>query len=167
MACVAHSQGTSALAAITGLYLFSRKMVLPRRAKLAISLLTSMAYLQVRRQPSHTHTDSLCSAVPLNRTFVFSRSSWASPPCCCTSPPPSQPLTSLAPWLFCLWPFGFWQSSAKCPNDQPLLPGQSESRRATLKGRVRVVFGFFFKCWTFASGLLDHPSMKGTDACCR
>uniref|UniRef100_A0A674MR31 Cytochrome c oxidase assembly homolog 15 (yeast) n=1 Tax=Takifugu rubripes TaxID=31033 RepID=A0A674MR31_TAKRU len=39
--------GTSALAAITGLYLFSRKMVLPRRAKLAISLLTSMAYLQV------------------------------------------------------------------------------------------------------------------------
>ncbi|CAG09358.1 unnamed protein product, partial [Tetraodon nigroviridis] len=39
--------GTSALAAITGLYLFSRKMVLPRRARLAIGLLTSMAYLQV------------------------------------------------------------------------------------------------------------------------
>lgn len=37
----------SSLAAITGLYMFSRKMVLPRRAKIAISLLTAMAYTQV------------------------------------------------------------------------------------------------------------------------
>lgn len=61
MTCVAYFQGTSALAAITGLYLFSRKMVLPRRAKLAISLLTSMAYLQVRWQPSNKRRDSVCS----------------------------------------------------------------------------------------------------------
>ncbi|KAM8739353.1 heme A synthase COX15 [Acanthopagrus schlegelii] len=37
----------SSLTAITGLYLFSRRMVLPRRAKLAINLLTTMAYAQV------------------------------------------------------------------------------------------------------------------------
>ncbi|XP_044069106.1 cytochrome c oxidase assembly protein COX15 homolog isoform X2 [Siniperca chuatsi] len=37
----------SSLTAITGLYLFSRRMVLPRRAKIAISLLTAMAYGQV------------------------------------------------------------------------------------------------------------------------
>lgn len=37
----------SSLTAITGLYMFSRKMVLPRRAKIAISLLTAMAYSQV------------------------------------------------------------------------------------------------------------------------
>lgn len=37
----------SSLTAITGLYLFSRKMVLPRRAKIAISLLAAMAYGQV------------------------------------------------------------------------------------------------------------------------
>nr|XP_046256959.1 cytochrome c oxidase assembly protein COX15 homolog [Scatophagus argus] len=37
----------SSLTAITGLYMFSRRMMLPRRAKLAINLLTSMAYLQV------------------------------------------------------------------------------------------------------------------------
>lgn len=61
MTCVAYFQGTSALAAITGLYLFSRKMVLPRRAKLAISLLTSTAYLQVRWQPSNKRRDSVCS----------------------------------------------------------------------------------------------------------
>lgn len=42
------SQGISSLAAITGLYLFSRKMVIPKRAKVAISLLTAMAYAQVR-----------------------------------------------------------------------------------------------------------------------
>ncbi|XP_077351061.1 heme A synthase COX15 isoform X1 [Festucalex cinctus] len=40
-------QAISSLTAITGLYLFSRRMVLPRRAKLAISLLTAMAYGQV------------------------------------------------------------------------------------------------------------------------
>lgn len=39
--------GISSLAAITGLYLFSRKMVIPKRAKVAISLLTAMAYAQV------------------------------------------------------------------------------------------------------------------------
>uniref|UniRef100_A0A665V1U2 Cytochrome c oxidase assembly protein COX15 homolog n=1 Tax=Echeneis naucrates TaxID=173247 RepID=A0A665V1U2_ECHNA len=37
----------SSLTAITGLYLFSRRMVLPRRAKVAISLLAAMAYGQV------------------------------------------------------------------------------------------------------------------------
>ncbi|XP_076599692.1 heme A synthase COX15 [Chaetodon auriga] len=37
----------SSLTAITGLYLFSRRMVLPRRAKIAISLLAAMAYGQV------------------------------------------------------------------------------------------------------------------------
>ncbi|XP_073338581.1 heme A synthase COX15 [Pagrus major] len=37
----------SSLTAITGLYLFSRRMVLPRRAKMAISLLAAMAYAQV------------------------------------------------------------------------------------------------------------------------
>lgn len=37
----------SSLAAITGLYMFSRRMVLPRRAKIAISLLAAMAYTQV------------------------------------------------------------------------------------------------------------------------
>lgn len=37
----------SSLTAITGLYLFSRRMMLPRRAKIAISLLTAMAYGQV------------------------------------------------------------------------------------------------------------------------
>uniref|UniRef100_A0A3Q3K7I4 Cytochrome c oxidase assembly homolog 15 (yeast) n=1 Tax=Monopterus albus TaxID=43700 RepID=A0A3Q3K7I4_MONAL len=39
--------GISSLMAITGLYLFSRRMVLPRRAKIAISLLAAMAYGQV------------------------------------------------------------------------------------------------------------------------
>uniref|UniRef100_A0A8C6NLE2 Cytochrome c oxidase assembly homolog 15 (yeast) n=1 Tax=Nothobranchius furzeri TaxID=105023 RepID=A0A8C6NLE2_NOTFU len=39
--------GISSLAAITGLYLFSRRMVLPRRAKVAIGLLAAMAYTQV------------------------------------------------------------------------------------------------------------------------
>lgn len=39
--------GISTLAAITSLYLFSRKMMLPKRAKIAISLLTAMAYGQV------------------------------------------------------------------------------------------------------------------------
>ncbi|KAK7930843.1 hypothetical protein WMY93_007238 [Mugilogobius chulae] len=39
--------GISTLAAITGLYLFSRKVMLPKRAKMAISLLTAMAYGQV------------------------------------------------------------------------------------------------------------------------
>lgn len=37
----------SSLAAITSLYLFSRRMMLPKRAKIAISLLTAMAYGQV------------------------------------------------------------------------------------------------------------------------
>ncbi|CAL1578017.1 unnamed protein product [Knipowitschia caucasica] len=37
----------STLAAITGLYMFSRKVILPKRAKVAISLLTAMAYGQV------------------------------------------------------------------------------------------------------------------------
>lgn len=37
----------SSLTAITGLYLFSRRMILPRRAKIAIGLLTAMAYGQV------------------------------------------------------------------------------------------------------------------------
>ncbi|KAM9344806.1 heme A synthase COX15 [Symphorus nematophorus] len=37
----------SSLAAITGLYLFSRRMVLPRRAKVAITVLAAMAYTQV------------------------------------------------------------------------------------------------------------------------
>uniref|UniRef100_A0A672G4E2 Cytochrome c oxidase assembly protein COX15 homolog n=1 Tax=Salarias fasciatus TaxID=181472 RepID=A0A672G4E2_SALFA len=37
----------SSLTAITGLYMFSRRMVLPRRAKIAISLLAAMAYTQV------------------------------------------------------------------------------------------------------------------------
>uniref|UniRef100_G3NWT9 Cytochrome c oxidase assembly homolog 15 (yeast) n=1 Tax=Gasterosteus aculeatus TaxID=69293 RepID=G3NWT9_GASAC len=37
----------STMTAITGLYLFSRRMLLPRRAKVAISLLTAMAYGQV------------------------------------------------------------------------------------------------------------------------
>uniref|UniRef100_A0A3Q2U0P3 Cytochrome c oxidase assembly homolog 15 (yeast) n=1 Tax=Fundulus heteroclitus TaxID=8078 RepID=A0A3Q2U0P3_FUNHE len=35
------------LTAITGLYLFSRRMMLPRRAKIAIGLLAAMAYTQV------------------------------------------------------------------------------------------------------------------------
>ncbi|KAK2921895.1 cytochrome c oxidase assembly protein COX15 homolog isoform X1 [Channa argus] len=39
--------GISSLAAITGLYLFSRRMLLPRRAKIALSLLAAMAYGQV------------------------------------------------------------------------------------------------------------------------
>lgn len=39
--------GISTLTAITGLYLFSRRMMLPKRAKIAISLLTAMAYGQV------------------------------------------------------------------------------------------------------------------------
>lgn len=37
----------SSLAAITGLYLFSRRVMLPRRAKIAIGLLATMAYTQV------------------------------------------------------------------------------------------------------------------------
>ncbi|XP_042358321.1 cytochrome c oxidase assembly protein COX15 homolog [Plectropomus leopardus] len=37
----------SSLTAITGLYLFSRRMLLPRRAKIAISVLAAMAYGQV------------------------------------------------------------------------------------------------------------------------
>ncbi|XP_053533709.1 cytochrome c oxidase assembly protein COX15 homolog isoform X2 [Ictalurus punctatus] len=39
--------GIGSLAAITSLFLFSRRMQLPRRAKLAISCLTAMAYTQV------------------------------------------------------------------------------------------------------------------------
>lgn len=54
-------QAMSSLAAITGLYMFSRKMVLPRRAKLAISLLTAMAYTQVSCQSSKKCTSAtLC-----------------------------------------------------------------------------------------------------------
>lgn len=41
------SQGITSLTAITGLYLFSRRMMLPKRAKIAISLLAAMAYTQV------------------------------------------------------------------------------------------------------------------------
>ncbi|XP_038847625.1 cytochrome c oxidase assembly protein COX15 homolog [Salvelinus namaycush] len=37
----------SSLTAITGLYMFSRRMMLPRRVKIAISCLTAMAYAQV------------------------------------------------------------------------------------------------------------------------
>ncbi|XP_010862282.1 cytochrome c oxidase assembly protein COX15 homolog isoform X2 [Esox lucius] len=37
----------STLMAITGLYMFTRRMMLPRRAKMAISCLTAMAYTQV------------------------------------------------------------------------------------------------------------------------
>ncbi|XP_076867976.1 heme A synthase COX15 [Brachyhypopomus gauderio] len=39
--------GIGSLAAITGLYLFSRRMLLPRRAKIAIGCLAAMAYTQV------------------------------------------------------------------------------------------------------------------------
>ncbi|KAJ8247980.1 hypothetical protein GJAV_G00236810 [Gymnothorax javanicus] len=39
--------GISTVSAITGLYLFSRRMNLPKRAKIAISCLTAMAYAQV------------------------------------------------------------------------------------------------------------------------
>ncbi|XP_027862146.1 heme A synthase COX15 [Xiphophorus couchianus] len=39
--------GIGSLTAITGLYLFSRRMMLPRRAKIAIGLLAAMAYTQV------------------------------------------------------------------------------------------------------------------------
>ncbi|KAI1894336.1 hypothetical protein AGOR_G00114760 [Albula goreensis] len=39
--------GISTVSAITGLFLFARKMRLPRRAKLAIGCLTAMAYTQV------------------------------------------------------------------------------------------------------------------------
>uniref|UniRef100_A0A4W4FT95 Cytochrome c oxidase assembly homolog 15 (yeast) n=1 Tax=Electrophorus electricus TaxID=8005 RepID=A0A4W4FT95_ELEEL len=39
--------GIGSLAAITSLYLFSRRMHLPRRAKIAIGCLTAMAYTQV------------------------------------------------------------------------------------------------------------------------
>ncbi|KAI7805488.1 Cox15 protein [Triplophysa rosa] len=39
--------GISTLTAITGLYLFSRRMFLPRRTRIAIGCLTAMAYTQV------------------------------------------------------------------------------------------------------------------------
>ncbi|TRY91588.1 hypothetical protein DNTS_021754 [Danionella cerebrum] len=39
--------GISSLAAISGLFLFSRRMLLPRRAKMAIGCLTAMAWTQV------------------------------------------------------------------------------------------------------------------------
>lgn len=39
--------GISTVTAITGLYLFSRRMRLPRRAKIAVGCLTAMAYAQV------------------------------------------------------------------------------------------------------------------------
>ncbi|XP_017268233.1 cytochrome c oxidase assembly protein COX15 homolog [Kryptolebias marmoratus] len=39
--------GISSVAAVTGLYLFSRRMRIPNRAKVAISLLAAMAYTQV------------------------------------------------------------------------------------------------------------------------
>ncbi|XP_034041620.1 cytochrome c oxidase assembly protein COX15 homolog isoform X2 [Thalassophryne amazonica] len=39
--------GVTSLAAITGLYLYSRRMILPSRAKIAISLLAAVAYGQV------------------------------------------------------------------------------------------------------------------------
>ncbi|XP_028844453.1 heme A synthase COX15 isoform X1 [Denticeps clupeoides] len=39
--------GIGSLAAITGLYLFSRRMHLPKRARIAIGCLTAMAYTQV------------------------------------------------------------------------------------------------------------------------
>lgn len=74
---------------------------------------------------------------------------WASPPSYFTSPLHWQQLTSLALWLFCLWPFGFWQSSEKCPNNHPLLQRQSHASRLS----VRV------GCLAFPSGLLDDPSM--------
>lgn len=49
---------------------------------------------------------------------------WASPPSYFTSPLHWQQLTSRAPWLFCLWPFGFWQSSEKCPNSHCCFRGK-------------------------------------------
>lgn len=113
----------SSLAAITGLYMFSRKMVLPRRAKIAISLLTAMAYSQVSCQSSKKHT-SATFCPPSNSTFLTElclfvpppRSPLASAPCCYMSPLLWQQLTSPALWLFSRWPFGFWQSFAKCQN---------------------------------------------------
>lgn len=50
-------QGISSLAAITGLYMFSRRMILPRRAKIAIGLLTAMAYGQVSNQSAQKHVN--------------------------------------------------------------------------------------------------------------
>lgn len=40
-------QAVASLTAVTGLYLFSRRMVLPRRTKIAIGVLAAMAYTQV------------------------------------------------------------------------------------------------------------------------
>lgn len=72
----------SSLAAITGLYMFSRKMVLPRRAKIAISLLTAMAYSQVSCQSSKKHT-SATFCPPSNSTFLTEL--------CLFVPPPGRP----------------------------------------------------------------------------
>lgn len=119
--CILLLQAMSSLAAITGLYMFSRKMVLPRRAKIAISLLTAMAYTQVSDQSTrnmqkniHSH---LLNWAPLVSAPSPYRSPLASAPCYYMSPPPWQQLTSPALWLFSHWPFGFWQSFAKCPNE--------------------------------------------------
>lgn len=59
--------------------------------------------------PNSTFLTELC-------LFVSSRSPSASAPCCYMSPLRWQQLTSPALWLFSHWPFGFWQSFAKCQN---------------------------------------------------
>lgn len=121
-------QAMSSLAAITGLYMFSRKMVLPRRAKIAISLLTAMAYTQVSDQSTRNINKNIHLPPSEPSAACFCRSS---SPCPCRSPLASAPcysmsqlrwqqLTSPALWLFSHWPFGFWQSFAKCPNKTAL-----------------------------------------------
>ena len=112
----------SSLAAITSLYLFSRRMVLPRRAKIAIGFLAAMAYTQVEYQTQKwVYICVQYLWVLQHCVCVLFRLPLVSAPCYCTSPLRWQQLTSLAQWLFCLLPFGFWQSSAKCLNKSPFM----------------------------------------------
>lgn len=92
-------QGISSLTAITGLYLFSRRMVLPRRAKIAISLLTAMAYTQVGCQ-SDTGIHIKCVGYKANRaeqSLCFTGCPWCQHPVAlCPHPPGSN-----SPVWFC------------------------------------------------------------------
>lgn len=106
-------------------------MVLPRRARVAITLLAAMAYGQVNCL-IQKHRISLWNLLMyLNHMFAFFRLLLESAPSYCTCPPPWQLLTSPALSLSSHWPSGFWQSCARCPSKSLLLFGEGQSLPAT------------------------------------
>lgn len=109
--------------------------MLPRRAKIAISCLTAMAYAQVH---THTHNTSYTNAFFYTDAFESAfenqyvqwvlicpcvsilRLPWASVPCFFTCPLPWQRPTSQALSPCSHWPSGSSQSSGRWPSRCPL-----------------------------------------------